>query len=153
MVAIAVIISSIYFIPKRRSIRSTLDAVEFHMNRDADEGVVLDINGAFLQYALKSDVLKIKFTITSPNRPDSDYYTFVWPAFKLGDGTGNEIYSSGMYYNGDINGYTAMSIIVWFDPFRITIYQDKTDRYLVAPADNVEEAIRIKELSDRYLHP
>jgi hypothetical protein len=148
-----VIISSIYFIPKRRSIRSTLDAVEFHVNRDADEGVVLDINGAFLQYALKDDILKIKITITSPNRPDSDYYTFEWPAFKLGDGTGKEIYSTGMYFNDHINGYSIMNIIVWFDPFRIAIYQDEDDRYLVAPAGNVEEAIRIKELSDRYLHP
>jgi hypothetical protein len=118
----------------------------FHVNGDVDEDAVLDINGAFLQYLLKDDVLKYKFTITSPDKPDSDSYAFVGRAFNTGDG----MYGSADFYNGYINGFTTMAIMVWYDPFRIVIYQKVEDRYLIAPASNAEEAMWIKERSDQF---
>jgi hypothetical protein len=123
-----------------------LDAVEFHANGDVDEDVVLDINGAFLQYLLKDDALRYKLTITSPNKSDSDNYTFVSSALNSGDG----IWGTAYFYNGYIDGFTSMNMMVWFDPFRIVIYQKEEDRYLIAPASNAEEAIWIKERSDQF---
>jgi hypothetical protein len=123
-----------------------LSAIEFIADKSTDEVVTLDIHGAYLSYLLKDDILKYEFTITSPSRLDDEHYIFIGPVYKSEE----LLASSTMQYNSYLNRYISMNIVVRYDPFCIVIRHNGRD--LLAPANTIDDALKIKEIFMQYLN-
>jgi hypothetical protein len=121
--------------------------MEFNMSRDIYESVTLDIKGAYLSYPLKNDALQYEFHITSQNKESIEYYDYKGSVFILDEIT----YSSSSQYSKDLNLYIPFNVAIQYEPFRIAIRYD--DRYLLAPVNNIEDALKLTKFFEQFLFP
>ena len=144
----AIVLALLYFIPLPRDIDMSLPCVIWDMDDpSAWEPEGMEIKGRYYSYLLKDDVFKGEIRISEVNEWDEILDMKIYLSDVRGIKMGSLHYYSGITKDFELTGSLYMQ--GRFENIFIGLYVDENsplnDKYVSAPATNIEEAQAIAE--------